>query len=1058
MNKEIIDNETDRYVLAQFMNEIMHDYRKPLSIATGYFNVEGYELLRDNLWSISSNKDLTIRLLLGSESTTKKGIADRMDACPQEYSLAEELNELSTEEKYARLVDDLIAFLKKENVQVRMNPNRFCHAKTYIFENHVIVGSSNFTYAGLKSNVELNAVLYQPSAQQLVRDWFERRWQKAEPSKEDLIRILEESKFGYPLDPYTMYMKFLYEYYRPRLEELERERGRIIELTTFQQDAVATALRIIKKYGGVIVADSTGLGKTHIGIELLREFVAVKRMKALVIAPSQILKTVWEGILYNESIKTKNITMESTGTDNFHPEDYLDVDVVLIDESHNYRNASTNRYSSIAKLLAGGKRKKVILMTATPVNNSLIDLYHQLSLITARDDTHFAELGIADLRKHFLLAERKELNQGIEDIVRILDETMIRRTRQFIKENYPDARLNDKPIKFPSRRIKKEEYSLTQLFGGQVYSQVLDAIERLNLVPYRVDYYREATEEKERMMAEVRADLQKVLLLKRFESSVEAIKKSITRLIEFYRIFDRTIDKGQILNSKSFHKMLMDVNEDELEDEEVLYRQLQKLPLEPLTIEYNKSAMKADIKADLNLLEPLKKNLDRINAYTDQKLAVLIALLRSPEVIDSGSRKCIVFTQYMDTAKYVHQELEKALQDLNKNVKLLTGETDPDTRERIIKDFAPKANKAPFVSKPIDILVSTDILSEGQNLQDANYVVNYDLPWNPMKIVQRVGRVDRLNSDFDVVTSAVFLPEKELEDLLHLKEKLETKIQKASETVGVEVTILGEKENPRNFNALDRIRKEDPTLVDEMERAAELLPTMTPFQMILKYIKKMGSKNLDSIELEKRSGKRSDVDGAIIFYREKGSLEGMHLIYYDARSGQLEHYNDISWLMRKTACPESEELWLPIEYGGFRIFHNIDGKARNFVVSAVNAPQDLKGIQRIKAKNQNNLADEIRKAHDEGRINSDEAGKVYEILRSANLVAWEDDFLEMLDDYKRSQNINALIASIDGLFAKYRIELRVKDKPKELVPKNLEVVGYMFLGTGLKSNQEFWGL
>ncbi len=197
-----------------------------------------------------------------------------------------------------------------------------------------------------------------------------------------------------------MYMKFLYEYYRPRLEELEQEKGKILELAGFQQDAFSSAKRILAKYGGVLIADSTGLGKTHIALELLREYVAVRRMKAMVIAPSQVLNAVWEPKLNEESIKTMNITIEKTGTSSFQPEKYIDYDLLVIDESQNYRNASTNRYANLLKLIAGGKKKMVVLMTATPVNNSLLDLYHQLTLVTAGDDAYFADLGIPDLRDH----------------------------------------------------------------------------------------------------------------------------------------------------------------------------------------------------------------------------------------------------------------------------------------------------------------------------------------------------------------------------------------------------------------------------------------------------------------------------------------------------------------------------------------------------------------------------------------------------------------------------------------------------------------------------------
>jgi superfamily II DNA/RNA helicase len=1042
MKKEIVDNETDSYTMADFIREALQRTRR-VDIATGFFNVSGFAKIKDELWQAVKQPNFSMRLLFGKETHISENpdIADCVDV---DATLNEELAKLDITEETAKLIDNLIAFLKQPSVQIRKNSRRFNHAKCYIFDEAVAVGSSNFTGAGLSTNIELNAILYQPSAQQKVQEWFERRWREAEDAKQELIDQLENSKFGQPLEPYKMYMKFLYEYYKPRIEELERERGRVVELTTFQEDAVHTAIRIISKYNGVLIADSTGLGKTHIGLELLREFVSVRRRKALLIAPSQVLNTVWEPKLLDESIKTKNVTLESTGTESFHPEDYLDYDVVLIDESHNYRNPSTKRHANLMKLLSAGKKKQVILLTATPIHNSLMDLYHQLSLITAGDDTHFADLGITDLKRYFIAADRKQLASGIEDIIRLLDEIMIRRTRQFIIENYTDALLNGEPVRFPKRTLRKVEYSLTQLFGGGIYKQVLETIDKLNLVPYRADSYLITVDERQRFEIEHRATLQKIGLLKRFESSVEAIRKSIERLEKFYRYFAKAIDQNKVLDSKTFHKILMEMRVEGEENDEEFFAALEKADLSPLTDEYKKREMKKDIEEDLKLLEPLITSLSRIKPYADRKLTALKEQLVKDQVFETGGKKVVIFTQFVDTAKYIYNDLKEYLKD--KRVELLTGETKPETRERLIREFAPIANKATYVEKEVDILVSTDILSEGQNLQDASYIINYDLPWNPMKIVQRAGRVDRLGSRHDTVTSAIFIPEKELEDLLGLLEKLETKIQKIADTIGIETTILGERENPKNFNAVARIAKEDQSLMDELERSTELLPIETPFQSILAYLKKVGRKSLEAIPLGRRSGKHSDQNGLVIFYREKNRPENMHIIYYDFKTARFDHYNDITWLFRKIECKEDEQLVLPLKgYEGFRQFNLIDNKARQEILTAVNAPLDARLAQKIKPKHQRELAQEILTAFNSGKVTKERALNIYRILNNENLIAWDDDFAEFLEEYRRHQNIDTLLTSIEQLFQKYKIETREKRRPQALKPQDLEVIAYMFL-------------
>jgi superfamily II DNA/RNA helicase len=1042
MKKEIVDNETERYTMADFLKEALPKTKK-LDVASGFFNVSGYAKVKEELWKASKQLGFTMRLLFGKESPPTE-TTDTTPPMEQDTVLDNELDSLAISVESARLIDDLIEFLKQPNIQIRKNPKRFHHAKCYLFDDSAAVGSSNFTGAGLSTNIELNAILYQPSAQKLVQEWFERRWKEGQDTKTELIQLLENSKFGLPLDPYSMYMKILYEYYKPRIEEVEKEKGKVVELTTFQEDAVNTAMKIITKYHGVLVADSTGLGKTHIGLELLRKFVAIRRKKALLIAPSQVINTVWEPKLLDESIKTKNITLESTGTESFHPEDCLEFDIVLIDESHNYRNVSTNRHNALMKLLAAGKKKQVILLTATPIHNTLMDLYHQLSLITAGDDTHFAELGITDLRRYFITADRKELASGIEDIIRLLDELMIRRTRQYIKENYSDALLNGQPVKFPTRILRKIEYSLTQLFGSQIYKQVLDTIDQLHLVPYRTDYYLKTAEEKEQKQAEQQATLQKIGLLKRFESSVEAIRKSIQRLEQFYTYFNKTLDQDKILDSKTFHKTLTEMRAEEEQNDDKFFQLLEKTPLIPLTAEYDKQTMKKEIKEDLELLQPLKQSLERMKPYADKKITALKEQIVKDQILETGGKKLVIFTQFVDTARYIFNEIKEAIKD--KRVELLTGETRPETRERIIKEFAPKANKATYVEKPIDVLVSTDILSEGQNLQDANYVMNYDLPWNPMKIVQRAGRVDRLGSDYDTATSAVFIPEKELEDLLGLLENLETKIQKIADVIGIEATILGEKENPKNFNALTRIKKEDQTLLEDMERSAELLPIETPFQFILAYLKKVGAKNLEAIPLGRRSGKQSDTNGLVIFYREKGNHENSHIIYYDFNKAKFDHYNDTTWLFRKIASKEDEPTTIPIKgHEGFRQFNIIDQKARQHIITQINAPLDAKQAQKTKNKHQRELTQEILNAFTTGKVSQDKAETIYRILNHEPLSAWEDEFEQIQEEYHRNQNINALLTSLEQLFQKYRIHYREKGQAKALQPENLEIVAYTFL-------------
>lgn len=1058
MDKEIIDNQKDRYTMSMFINEVLEEElikrstTGELDISTGYFNLSGFKLISRLLKEYSKKTTFDFRLLFGKDAIHGEENFS-FDNKINEFSLDQELELEDLQQESALVVDDLINFIKHERVHVKRNNNRFNHSKCYIFPNYASVGSSNLTGAGLASNVELNAILYQPSARKELKEWFNKRWEEADEAKDELLKILEDSKFGYPIEPYKMYMKILYEYFRPRLEDLEKGKGKdSVELTDFQRDAVFSALKIIEKYNGVIISDSTGLGKTHIGLSLLREFASVKRKKVLLLAPKQVIDAVWEPRLYDESIKTKNESIEKTGTSNFDPTEYVnDVDVILIDESHNYRTASTNRYNNLLKIISGGKKKIVILLTATPVNNNLMDLYNQINLITAGDDTHFAELGVPDLKNYFLNADKKHFTESIDDIVKLLDEIMIRRTRNFIKENYPEATLNGQKINFPERKLRKVEYSLTNVFGSAVYKQVIEVIDGLFLVPYRVPSYKITVEEKEKEEVEHRASLQKYGLLKRFESSVEAIRKSISRLLLFYQTFQKSLEEDKLIDSRIFQEFLMEYLDEEDEfDEEEFFIKVQELYSKSKELEstkfYDVKRMKKELEEDIKSLKPLKQSLENIQPWADSKLEELKNVFARDKVFERDGKKVVIFTQYVDTAKYIHKDLVNNIK--NKKIILLTGKTDQQTRKRYLMEFAPLSNNpsGKVIDREADILVTSDVLSEGQNLQDANYAINYDLPWNPMKIVQRVGRVDRLTSKYPVVNSAVFFPEKELEDEIGLLVKLTIKIQKASGTVGIESTILGERENPKNFNAFDRIKKQDASLIDDLEKGAELLPSTTPYQEILRYLKKIGQTELRGISYGKRSGKQSANNGLVLCYKEKKKSETLHFVHFDYKHKNFDHINDISWIFKNIRCSEETQLNIPIS--GFEVFrhiHLIDKKAREEILVTLNAPYEIRRTKRIKPKYQNELLNIIFEAFQHGKASNSDVSPLYNVLNKSNYYAWEKEFKELYETYQKDQNIKSLLMSLSLLIKQYKIEQRELTKIDRKYPEDLFLVGCMFL-------------
>ena len=409
IKKDIIDNTQDGITMQKILNSEI-PFIKQFDVSTGYFNVDGYGMLRHTLEKVAPTKSFTMRLLLGKEAILPK--IDSFEKYAQQYSefqnnkdnmsVKTRLDETDFTLESRINTTSLINLLNLSNVQVRMGTNRFNHSKCYILGNDsVFIGSSNFTQGGLVGNYELNAGLYQPGVAEQTRKWFDRMWDQAQDAKDNLISVLMQSKFGVPATPFEVYIKMLFEKFKPLIANIDSDTKSNTILTKFQQDAVRTGMFIISDFGGTIIADATGLGKTNMGIEIVRQKILKEGKKVLLIAPSQVLSSMWKEKLKDVDINVREtLTMESLGRDTILDDlfKYRNIDFVLIDESQNFRSKTANRRKNLMKLLSIGKRKQTLLLTATPINNSLMDLYYQLSIITGGDDSYFYRtIGIPDL-------------------------------------------------------------------------------------------------------------------------------------------------------------------------------------------------------------------------------------------------------------------------------------------------------------------------------------------------------------------------------------------------------------------------------------------------------------------------------------------------------------------------------------------------------------------------------------------------------------------------------------------------------------------------------------
>lgn len=787
---EIIDNR--KYMLKDTINHLIK-YTKNGKIAAGYFYLNGFDIIKDNL-----NSHCNIDIIIGNETdlTTAKEISKGYEQKSKEKTIqtiidsTHELNDIQKEKIYY-----LSEYIKEGKINFKIYTKDKFHSKSYIFdveynngdteESYAIIGSSNFSKRGLGENTkngcntELNATLKQVSAINEVKEWFDEIWEESDDFNESLLKIINKEISYQKLDysPMDILLKSLYFLYKDSDLFDDIERG-LDDLTYFQRVAVNKAISILNKYNGVIIADSVGLGKTYIGISLLKQYYNSSE-KILIICPAS-LYNMWMNECSKNSLKVEIKTQEDIGRNGLDKEFMKDIKYILIDETHNFRNDSSERFKELINHTAN---KKIIELTATPINNSIMDLYNIMSMFLKGDEFK-DKLGVKDIKEYM-----KDYSNNKDKVNSIINEIMIRRSRQFIKSKYfaeETLNLNDIEFKFPTRKIYSINYSLSKTYGDEALDEVFAKLEILNLPIIK----RDNINEDKILTAKC---LIKIIFLKRMESSIESFRLSIERQKDYCEFILKCISEGFIVYKKDVFK----IDEDDFDNKF-------KISLDDYSgdiIELIK-----ELKEDYKILESILQILEG-KLLNDNKVKVLVNILNS----ELRNKKILIFTQYKDTAIYLYNKLKDNIEDLN--IEVIDG-SNKGSKQDIIKRFAPKANNSDIINNnEIDILVSTDVLSEGQNLQDSDTIINYDLPWNPVRIIQREGRIDRITTEHDYINLYNFMPDKDLEKLLNLVDKLNKKISSINTTIGNESKILSESEE-----VIDKVFNDDDNKTDNIRK------------------------------------------------------------------------------------------------------------------------------------------------------------------------------------------------------------------------------------------------
>ena len=889
----ILDNSVNKKVVDFLKDKIDKNFnigiKSNLNIVSAYFTIYAFNNLKDEL----TEKVAHTNFILGEPSSIENlGLKDKR---LKVFKIQDEnisLDKAITQNKIAK---ECYNWLKSSNVQVRTAPKKenhktLIHGKMYYIEQDnnprgvvdAIVGSSNFTSSGLGinecSNYELNTILDSKQGIKELKEWFDDLWNNnTEDAKREILKYIET--LYKENSPEIVYLKTLYEIFSGELDEnfINVETNKKYtetkiwqKLFQFQKDAVNSIVKKLDKFNGCILADSVGLGKTFTALGVIQYYICTKKPNILVLAPKR-LENNWkkytdknaDNPFKDDNLKIyfkthTDLTSENAENKKF---DWGDFDLVVIDESHNFRNATgskTDEDGNIIKLSRydklmndiiknGSRQPKVLLLSATPVNTSLNDLKNQIRLIDLDDDYAFRDnLDIPSVsglikvanKKYIEWAKSKNRNKDelLEKLdakfVNLLSNLTISRSRKQIKNYYQSDDLMNK---IPKRKKPLSIYKHIDLKGEfPTYEQLNDEIEQYSLSLYKPTNFVVRNKEKynkkgrSTMTQEKREDyligMMKMGFLKRLESSIASFTLSMKHILNN---IDKRLAQIEMCEKTKDNFVLEYKNDEEVytyedDEDDIDYTVGKKLVFDIRDLDTD--AWKKALKKDRKQIEKIYNMALTITADRDAKLQELKDLIEHKS--KQTNKKLIVFASYSDTAEYLYNSLiDYVNKNLGLNIALVTGNENrttfgADKFDTILENFAPEAKleESRSANEQIDILICTDCISEGQNLQDCDTVVNYDIHWNPVRLIQRFGRIDRIGSNNSEIQMISFWPTQDLEHYIKLQYRVEARMALADQTTTTDDYILEEQDfefaekNELSFREkqIKKLMKEEP--------------------------------------------------------------------------------------------------------------------------------------------------------------------------------------------------------------------------------------------------------
>ena len=855
-NAAVIDNEN--VILLDQLREILPSTKRA-SIAVGYFFISGFAKIMDSLGTIENSNDPNHVLRLLISPTTNRPTAEALLASNMAHKEVRKAAEVEgrREEARGRAADEirrtleympqtesdqkasvkLMDLIRRKKVEVRVYTKDQLHAKAYVFEIKgglipilAIVGSSNLSVSGIKEHAELNLRTNDDMQARQLLTWFDKHWedQSTVEFTAEVADILEKSWAGTRRAPDDIYRKAaLHEHDDQPAVPMPPLPGR--ELFDFQKAAVNRAIRRLDEYGGIIIADVVGTGKSFIGSAVLKYLRESRRSKPLIVCPPH-LKEMWKGFLREFDLYGEVVSRYKIGTEDVLSQ-LTHCDAVLVDESHNFRNSNTNSYAALRAFMdEKADDAYTILLSATPISNTPTDLKNQLRLFPAGKISAIPPLSGTTLDEYFkgVMDGHTITDAGAEKVRELLRHILIRRTRTQIINKYAKQdgdrhylELEGERMYFPKRRLKHpEEYDVNKVYNN-AFCEIQEAIGNLKLARYapgyyiREEYLNPTHPEYKRYFDLKRTTLPligivRTSLLKRMESSIAAFADSVDRYFNGYKEFKRLLNEGTVPIGKEFHDEIYKKISSDVDDYDG--QRLADIKSQYDIRAFDVDRWKADMAHDVNIFASIRGNMVAKSEYTkhDDKLHNLLKLVRGME-----SEKILIFTESSVTARYIHGYLSGQIK--HRNMAQIDSKQGNTEKNRAVGMFDPKNNNVRIErSKEIDVLISTDVLSEGVNMQAGRIVINYDFHWNPVRLIQRVGRIDRLGTEHETIDIVNFLPTSDIERELSLRDRVAKKIKTIREIIGHDQKIL-EATEVIDLEGVSNIYDSDDSVLDRSD-------------------------------------------------------------------------------------------------------------------------------------------------------------------------------------------------------------------------------------------------